>query len=148
MKKLLLLSIGCLTTFVVGAQSFDDLKWLEGKWERQNARPGMTAFEVWEKTDQGFKGMGVSLKGADTVFVENLKIVQKDGALHYVAEVSSNQAPTYFKITSATENGFVSENPQHDFPKKIAYTLEGKKLTAVISAGEKAMGFVFERSEN
>ncbi len=143
MKKLLLLSLNLLLTHVLLGQSFDDLNWLEGKWERQNVRPGTTAFEVWEKTDQGYQGMGISMKGADTVFVEKLSIAEKDGNLYYVAEVSSNQAPTYFKITSFSETGFVSENPQHDFPKKIAYTLEDKKLTAVISAGEKAMGFVF-----
>lgn len=143
MKKLLLLSLNLLFTHVLIGQSFDDLNWLEGKWERQNVRPGTTAFEVWEKTDQGYEGMGISMKGADTVFVEKLSIAEKDGELYYVAEVSSNKAPTYFKITSLSETGFVSENPQHDFPKKIAYTLEDKKLTAVISAGEKAMGFVF-----
>ncbi|WP_436517591.1 DUF6265 family protein [Ekhidna sp. To15] len=147
MKKALFLGLSLFASLFAVGQSINDFKWLKGTWQRQNVRPGNSAFEVWEETKKGFVGTGVSMTGTDTTFVEKLSIVEKDSELYYVAFVSSNGAPTYFKITSVSENGFVSENPQHDFPKKIEYTLEGAKLTAVISAGEKAMGFVFVRKE-
>lgn len=118
-----------------------------GSWERQNTRPGTTAFESWEKTKDGYKGMGVSMKESDTSFVEKLRIIGKEGAIYYVADVSSNAEPTYFKVTSVSKKGFVCENPEHDFPKKIEYTLEGNQMTAVISAGEQKMGFVFLKME-
>lgn len=39
---------------------------------------------------------------------------------------------------------FYLENT-HDFPPKIDYKLNGNKLTATSSAGDKAMSFLFER---
>lgn len=147
MKKILLITVCALFGQLAFGQSLKDFKWLEGTWERQNARPGTTAFEVWEKDKKSYLGQGVSMQGSDTTFVEKLNILKKDGDWYYVANVASNGEPTYFRITSLTENSFVSENPAHDFPKKITYTLEGDKLTAVISAGEKAMGFVFLRAD-
>lgn len=147
MKKILFIATILFLSHAATSQSMKDFKWLKGTWERQNVKPGNTAFETWAKTKDGFEGIGISMRGSDTTFVEKLKIIEKDSELYYVAFVSSNGSPTYFKITSVTDNGFVSENPQHDFPKKIAYTLDGNKLTAVISAGEKAMGFVFVRNK-
>lgn len=49
-------------------------------------------------------------------------------------------------MTKITDTGFISENPNHDFPKMISYELKGQQLTAIISdGGEKRMGFVFKR---
>lgn len=147
MKKTILIFTVLFGSQLAISQTPEDFKWLEGTWERQNVRPGTTAYEIWEQKNGEFQGIGVSMKGNDTTFVEQLSIVNKANELFYVANVSSNASPTYFKITSYSKNGFVSENPEHDFPKKIEYTLDGNKLTAVISAGEKAMGFVFVRKE-
>lgn len=145
MKKIGFLLITLFTTQFAFSQSLKDFKWLEGKWERHNVKPGTTAFEVWEKSKDGYIGQGISLKGADTVFVERLSLIEKEGELYYVADVEHNPEPTFFKITSITESGFVSENPEHDFPKKIEYMLEGNRMTVVISDGEQKMGFVFEK---
>ena len=145
MKTITLLLIAFCGTRIGFCQSLKDFKWLEGKWERHNVKPGTTAFEVWEKTKGGYIGQGISLKGADTVFVEKLSLIEKEGELYYVADVEHNPEPTFFKITSITKSGFVSENPQHDFPKKIEYMLEENRMTVVISDGEQKMGFVFEK---
>ena len=123
------------------------LDWLLGKWERTNNKQGTTAYEKWELSpDKTFVGEGVTMKGDQVAFREALKIEAKEGQLYYVAHVSSNGSPTYFKITTMTEKGFVSENPDHDFPKMISYELKGNILTAVISdGGDKKMGFVFKK---
>lgn len=147
MKKISLIIIGLALSQLSFTQSMEDFIWLEGTWKRQNVSPGKAAYETWEKTTDGLDGLGVSMQGNDTTFVEQLSILSKDGELYYVANVSSNGAPTYFRIISASQNGFIAENPQHDFPKKIEYSLEGKKLTAIISAGEKAIGFVFVKKK-
>lgn len=128
-------------------KDFRKLDWLLGHWDRTNVRAGTSAFEAWKKeSDFEYSGMGVSMKGTDTTFVEKLKIEIKDNQIYYVADVRENATPTYFKVTKITEHGFVSENPDHDFPKMISYELEGGILTAVISdGGEKKMGFVFKK---
>lgn len=128
-------------------QSIKDLQWLHGKWERTNVRPGTTAFEQWEiGSNNSLTGIGVSLKGSDTTFVEKLRIEEKDGSLYYVADVRENAEPTYFKFTQLSDHKFVCENPDHDFPKMISYELKDGILTAIISDGaNKKMGFVFKK---
>ena len=72
----------------------------------------------------------------------------KYGALYYVADVQENSAPVYFKFTQLTKTGFVSVNPEHDFPKMISYDLKDGVMTVMISdGGDKKMGFVFEKME-
>lgn len=111
-------------------------------------KEGQSAFESWEVTKKTLTGIGVTLRGVDTVFMESLSIIEKDQNLYYVANVSENASPTLFKITSISKRGFVSENPQHDFPKKIEYLLDGETLTATISGDGKAIPFVFKKSTN
>jgi len=145
MKTLFLfLTLIAASTCTQAQQKLSDLAWLTGTWQRTNVKPGRTAVEVWKKATAGeMIGKGASLQGADTVFVEKLKIILKDGTLYYVADVPENKEPVLFKFTELTSTSFVCENPTHDFPKKIAYKLEGNKLTATISAGEKKMDFLF-----
>lgn len=145
MKALFLfLALMAASTFIQAQQKLSDLAWLTGTWQRTNVKPGRTAVEVWKKvTATEMIGKGASLQGADTVFVEKLKIIVKDGTLYYVADVPENKEPVLFKFTELTSTSFVCENPNHDFPKKIAYKLEGNKLTATVSAGEKKMDFMF-----
>lgn len=85
------------------------------------------------------------MKGTDTSFVEKLKLVIKSGAIYYVSDVPENAKPVDFKITSIDDNGFVCENPAHDFPKKISYRKDGNKIRAVISGDGKEMEFLFSR---
>ena len=70
------------------------------------------------------------MKGADTSFVEVLKILIEKDRLYYVADVPENKRLVYFEISSATKDGFVCENPLHDFPKKIVYQVNGSRLSA------------------
>ncbi len=128
-------------------KDFKQLKWISGQWSRTNVREGQTANETWTKVSEYlYEGIGVSMKGSDTTFVEKLRIELKDNAIFYVADVRENASPTYFKITQLSETGFTSENPEHDFPKVIDYQLKHKTLTVIISDGDqKKMGFIFEK---
>ncbi|MEP1094408.1 MAG: DUF6265 family protein [Cyclobacteriaceae bacterium] len=145
MRLLTLLFV--LSSCRLAAQETKEFDWLVGKWERENIKPGRTAFEIWERNNETLNGIGVTLQGADTVFVEKLSILNKYGQLYYVANVSSNASPTLFKITSYDESGFVSENPAHDFPKKIAYSLSGNTMLATISGNGKEIPFSFKKVE-
>ncbi|NVJ48103.1 MAG: hypothetical protein HWE07_13290 [Cytophagia bacterium] len=155
-RNILLLSILCTIGLASATQpkgnktqSINDIAWIVGQWQRTNVRPGTTAYEFWEKSSEKLlSGIGFSMKGADTTFIEKLKIELKDGTLYYVADVRENAEPVYFKLTEITDHGFVSENPEHDFPKMISYELKDAVMTAVISdGGEKKMGFVFKRKD-
>jgi hypothetical protein len=123
------------------------VEWLTGTWTRTNAKPGRSGAEVWtKKSDTELDGHGYNLKGADTTFVEKIRLIAKDGKLFYVADVPENKGEVYFEITSISEKGFVSENPKHDFPKKIAYELTGKNLKATISGDGKSIDYLFVKT--
>lgn len=144
--KLLLVAL-VLISSALQAQSISELSWLTGTWNRTNVKAGRSAHERWVKTAEGFQGWGVNLNGADTTFVEKLRIVTKDNKLYYVADVPQNKELTYFLMTEVSANSFTCENPQHDFPKKIVYQLDGNKLKAMISGNGKSMDYFFERKE-
>lgn len=132
------------------ATDFSALSWLEGKWSRLNIKkPGRTAVEIWKKTnDTEFRGIGITLQGNDTVFVEKLKIIIDGNEIHYVADIPENPEPVHFKFTAQSEHGFVCENPKHDYPKKISYQVEGNTMKAQTSGDGKTQEFVFEKVEN
>lgn len=146
-----------LVVLLIGAQSgrlqakeavpqLQQMAWLAGTWQRVGMPDGQSGYERWTYDGaQGFTGVGVSERGGKAVFEEKLRIVAKDNAVYYVADVQENAQPVYFKLTKLSESGFVFENPTHDFPQKIAYKKNGKRLHAKISAGDKAMDFEFVR---
>lgn len=146
MKTLLIIALG-FTIQLTHAQVSADLKklsWLEGKWERTNTKPGKKGFEIWTNVSATeWKGKGVSLTGTDTTFIERLKLIVKEGTPFYVADVPENQKQILFRFTEFTDTGFVCENPEHDFPKKISYQKEGDKLKAVISGDGKSIEYYF-----
>ena len=128
--------------------TIDQLKWLEGTWTRTNSKAGQSGLEIWKKVSSTeLSGRGITMHGSDTAFVEKLRIVVRDGNLFYVADIPENQKPIYFRLTEVKKNGFICENPEHDFPKKIAYGLKGNKLHAIISGNGKSMEFFFEKSD-
>jgi hypothetical protein len=127
-------------------QDFKKLNWLMGTWNRTDTKPGRSGHERWEKINANeLSGFGVNFKGADTTFMEKLHIVIKEDQIYYVGDVPENQKPVYFKLTEITDTGFICENPEHDFPKKISYQLDGKKLKAQISGNGKAIDYLFEK---
>jgi hypothetical protein len=128
--------------------TIDQLKWLEGTWTRTNSKAGQSGLEMWKKVSPTeLSGRGITMHGSDTAFVEKLRIVARDGNLFYVADVPENQKPVYFRVTEIKQNSFTCENPEHDFPKKIAYCLKGNKLQAIISGNGKSMEFLFEKND-
>ena len=146
---LLWIAFGLVKSQNVSKQTTDNfkkLKWIEGTWLRTDSKAGQSGHERWLKSSpHELRGYGVTMKGQDTLFVEKLRILVKDDNLYYVADVQENQKPVYFKLTEISNAGFVCENPDHDFPKKIAYQLEGDDLKATISGNGKSMDFLFKK---
>lgn len=127
---------------------FKNLEWLVGTWNRTNTKPGRSGYEQWEKIrEDEFRGRGVTLKGVDTAFVEKLRIIMRNDTIYYVADVPENNKPVYFKLTEIFPDGFVCENPSHDFPKKISYHRNDQSLKAQISGDGKTIDYLFERTK-
>lgn len=145
--RILFLSALAIFHLNCSAQDLNDFKWLEGHWERQNLKPGKTAFENWKFTGSALNGFGTTLMNNDTVFTEKLQIIQQDDSLYYVAKPSQNKKATYFKIIEYSSKGFTSINPKHDFPKQIVYQLKNEVLFATISDSTQSISFTFKKRE-
>ena len=146
MKKLTTLLFTALWVSAYSQTDLKTLEWLNGKWTRTNAKAGRSGFEIWEKiSSTEMRGRDINLKDTDTTFVEQLKILVKENAIYYVADVPENKEPVMFKGTSVTQASVVFENPHHDFPKKIVYEWDGQKLKATISGNGKSIDYWFEK---
>ena len=144
---LILLGVSCSFAECQPVSNVKDLNWLEGNWKRINSKAGESGLELWTKVSSTeLKGRGLTLQGSDTVFIEKIRIIVQDGSLYYIADVPENKKSVYFLLTEIKPNSFICENPAHDFPKKIAYSLKDTKLTATISGNGKSVEYLFERN--
>lgn len=148
--KTILISLSVLLITSCAAQDraedqLQKLEWLCETWERMNTKSGQQTFEIWEKEEDRLTGVGYTLQGSDTVFVERLSITVIDGELYYGSEVAHNPEAVYFKMKITGSESFESSNPKHDFPKKITYKLDNDLLTATISGDGKAIPFQFKK---
>ena len=152
MKKTLFLAILTVCTLNSFCQSqkvtddFKKLEWLSGVWIRTNPQPNRNVNERWVKISATeWQGFGITMKGQDTLSLEKLKMVIKDNTIYYVADMQENKQPVSFKLTEISENRFVVENPEHDFPKKIIYQRDGSSLRATIADNTKSVDYFFQR---
>jgi hypothetical protein len=80
---------------------------------------------------------------------EYLRILERDGGLVYIAQPGGG-APTEFTMTEFDASHAVFENPRHDYPKRITYTLSAEgDLTATIGflKGGTPRQFAFKREK-
>ncbi len=117
---------------------------LIGKWKRINDKGSKETFEIW---DTNFNGLGYSLQEKDTVFKENLSIIEIKGN-KYLQVTGVNQRPTLFEFTNQTKNSFICVNPNNEFPKIISYWVNGSQLKAKVSNDDFAIDFIFEKVSN
>ena len=118
------------------APALQKAAWLIGNWE--NKTPKGLSVETWTDPGNGtaYEGKSYFISGKDTLFSETIRIEEKLGQLYYIPTVSNQNSgkPIVFILTSSTEKEMVFENPEHDFPQKITYTLSAPdSLTAIIS---------------
>lgn len=118
--------------------------WLVGEWERSNGEPDKQTYEYWDKThDTIYSGLGYTILKEDTTFKEHLRLVKVDEnwRLHVLSKEQG--IATKFEVTSMSQDGFVAENPNNEFPKKIEYFREKETLKARISNSEMEVLFEF-----
>jgi hypothetical protein len=128
--------------------TLSQLSWIPGMWSGTNAA-GTTFEERWSPIAGG------SMIGVNRVIrsdgqmssFEFLCIVERDGGLVYQAMPGGAPA-TDFTLTSIDTNSATFENPAHDFPKMIKYTLrEDGSIHAMVSgsANSRPLNYYFKR---
>jgi hypothetical protein len=113
------------------------LEWLGGTWI---GTTGASAFEErWTPAGGGsMLAVARSLRNGVMSSFEFLCIAERNGGLVYQAMPNGRQPATDFTLTKIEAQSVRFENPAHDFPKVITYTLQADgTLEAVISGTEK-----------
>ena len=122
--------------------------WLLGRWERTNEKEGQATYEFWEATPGiVYQGLGFTLKEGDTIWQERM-ILKEDSGIWTLNIWSPNETePVVFTLTDIRDSSFTSENPDHDFPKKIIYRSQRGGIFASVSNEEMEIPFEFARLE-
>jgi hypothetical protein len=142
-------NILCLITFVlvfiscqnsnVGntVEDYNDVcqfDWLIGRWEIINNDFEM--YEIWTKINEcNYNAESFVLAHGDTVFYEFVRLEQvRDEYFYCVSVFDQNNADEIsFKMVSDSNNTFVFENLEHDFPQRIVYkNLDHNKIHVYI----------------
>lgn len=96
---------------------------MTGTWEMPKPN-GHVRLEIWQKENgRGLRGKGVSVAQGDTTGLETIALYKDQHHIWYVPVVSDQNEgqPVPFKLVSDSDIHFVFENPEHDFPQRIAY---------------------------
>ncbi|MBL7748476.1 MAG: hypothetical protein JNM19_13650 [Chitinophagaceae bacterium] len=122
------------TVFLVKAQTAEQMKWMAGTW-KINAGSGVIV-EQWQIiNDSTLSGKSMFVKnGTDTIPQETIELAYRSGSWYYIPTVNSqnNALPVQFKVFFLKGTEFISENPSHDFPQRIAYRRIKNQLFASI----------------
>jgi hypothetical protein len=101
---------------------FKKLWILEGLW-RMNTGKGLI-FEEWSKTDDNtLSGRSFNVSGSDTVVWETIRLALDADGIGYTVTGPNGDKSVRFQLTEHGDNRFLLENPEHDFPQRIIYTV-------------------------
>jgi hypothetical protein len=152
-SKLIVIIILSVFSSRAGAQTFSmtDAKWLIGKWENQTQRGRMV--EEWTRTnDSVFSARSYMINAQDTILLESVQLKKEGNELFYIPTVKgqNNEQPVRFKLSAMKAGSMVFENPAHDFPQKISYTLLDKdslmaEISGIVNGVERKRQFPMKR---
>ena len=112
------------------------LAFMSGCWEMKQGP--MTIEEQWSKpAAETMMGLSRTMKAGRTVFSEFMRIEKQGADFYYTPRIGTKQAPVPFKMTKATADEAVFENPAHDFPQRILYRKTADGLFARIDGVDK-----------
>lgn len=108
--------------------TIDAVTWMAGTWIAEaaaNAPAGaLTTEERWTPPAGGsMQGMARELRGSALASFEFLCAVERAGSLSYLAMPGARSPATEFVLTAIDPRSATFENPGHDYPKKIKYSL-------------------------
>lgn len=107
-----------------------DLSWLAGYW--LSCEDGREVSETWsDKRGSTLFGIGLTISANGKLSWEMARIAPSAKGLSFFAQ-PSGQSPAEFPIKSSSANTVVFEDSAHDFPQRVSYRREGKRLFARI----------------
>lgn len=117
----------------------DKASWILGSWKGVLGE-GVSVENWYRQDDSTYNGAGLFIKGNVTLSQETILLTQKGNDLFYIPTVKKQNdgKPVDFRMTTLTDREMVFENPAHDFPQRISYTLiTPDSLIATISGHSK-----------
>jgi len=147
--RLLAFCLAIITIPVVGQvprRSLANLAWMAGCWESRDEVKHLFLSEQWMKPAGGIMlGIGRTVKSGKAVDFEFMRIEQQGADMFYIARPKENKEDTSFMLVKWGVNAATFENPAHDFPQRILYSLRKGGLFARIEGKNngKPMGIDF-----
>jgi hypothetical protein len=146
--------IQCKSKKKSSEKNVSQFNWLFGSWAMKETDGIVT--EQWKPVnDSLMEGSSDFIKGDSTIPFEKIKLLRREENFYYAAQAAGQNdgQPVEFKLTSFSDTGFVAENPQHDFPKRITYRLVNQdSIHAFVDGGpampEKKSDFYYSRNKN
>jgi uncharacterized protein YndB with AHSA1/START domain len=123
-------------------ETLDRLAWLAGTWAADDCR-GLVSEQWLAVHPRLLLGTNRTMAGGQLRTYEHLEIHARSDGVYYRA-LPEGQQPVEFRLVELGQQRAVFENPEHDFPRRIAYRLDGDLLIAEIT-GE-ANGVPLSRS--
>ena len=125
--------------------------WLLGTWEQQNIEG--TAIEYWRKMDDStYHSFSFFVEQGDTVSSEHIQLISRSGTLYFIPTVKrqNNNQPVEFKESMVKDDELIFENPSHDFPQRVRYSLPKKdsmyaEISGKVQGVDKAIGFPYHK---
>ncbi len=120
LRGLCLATVGLLVGTASAGTEISDVRWLSGCWAIDGGQPG--SGEQWTSPAGGSMfAVSRTVRNSKTTAFEFLRIIEtEEGGLLYIA-LPSGQTLTTFVMISISANEVVFENPDHDFPQRVAY---------------------------
>lgn len=123
-----------MISLTAAAQKSDQLKWLAGSWKLKLEKGEVV--EQWRVlNDSTLTGKSFFVtRTRDTIPQETIELAFRKGEWVFIPRViqQNNNQPVPFKVAFLKGNEFISVNPEHDFPQRIAYRRIGSGLYASI----------------
>jgi hypothetical protein len=128
MKYTIAAALMTLAGAVSGQASADELDWLSGCW-RDEAR---SYREVWSRPESGHLfGYALTLDGQTAVFFEQTRIDL--GAVATFNAYPEGFGPSLFTEESRGKNAISFVNDTQDYPQRILYARDGRRLIVSLS---------------
>ncbi|GGZ18471.1 hypothetical protein GCM10007049_08300 [Echinicola pacifica] len=122
--------------------SFD---WLLGEWLRTNDDEGLATYEKWHRSQDGYSGIGYTVKGDDTVKMEYMDLTTENGQWSLSVAIPGEVEATLFRMDSLEENYFRCINDSIYFPRKIEYWQLENELVGKVSNEDMEIFFSFQK---
>ncbi len=117
-----------ILAFAAETQDVASLKWMSGCWALE--RNGARIEEHWSLPVGGLMlGYSRTVRQDKVISSEQIRIESRDGKVAYIPIVGK-QGPIPFALSKLTDMEVVFENPQHDYPQRIAYLKTDAGMTA------------------